>query len=157
MESADAGSKLGYLPGDAMLKLAPYSSVLEEKLDELLPEGDIKKLKDDSRLEVIPVNYIRGASWATKYIFIDEAQGYTLMELKTILTRIGQYSKVVIAADPEQSDLPPNKQGAFEKVMTHFDTQESQDKGIFCVTLQEEDIVRSEICKYIVGQFKLIK
>lgn len=157
LESADASSKLGYLPGDQSDKLAPYSTVLEEKLSELLPEGDIKKLKAEDRLNVIPVNYVRGANWAAKYIFVDESQSYSMHEIKTLLTRLAGHSKMIIAADPDQSDLPLNKQGAFSKIMENFNTEEARSHGIFCVQLNEEDIVRSEICKYIVTKFKEIK
>lgn len=157
VESADAASKLGYLPGDQSDKLAPYSTVLEEKLAEMLPEGDIKKLKAEDRLNVIPVNYARGANWAAKYIFVDEAQSYSLGEIKTLLTRIAGHSKMVIAADPDQSDLPLAKQGGFNKIIESFNNEDAQSHGIFCVKLDEEDIVRSSICKYIVTKFKEIK
>lgn len=157
VESAEASSKLGYLPGSALEKLAPYSTVLEEKLSELIPDGDIKKLNAEDRLNVIPVNFARGANWAAKYIFVDEAQSYSINEIKTLLTRIAGHSKMVIAADPDQSDLPINKQGGFSKVLEFFNSDEARSHGIFCVELTEEDIVRSEICKYIVNQFKQIK
>lgn len=157
VESADASAKLGFLPGGQEDKLAPYATVLEEKLSELIPDGDIKKLKSEDRLNVIPVNYVRGANWAAKYIFVDEAQSYSINEIKTLLTRVAGHSKMIVAADPDQSDLPLNKQGAFQKVFDFFNSNEARSHGIFCVTLTEADIVRSEICKYIVSQFKEIK
>ena len=148
VESSD--SKLGYLPGTCEEKIFPYSQVLEDKLIELINTPDIKRLKDDNRIHVIPVNFARGLHWAAKFIILDEAQNFNTKELVTILTRIGEFCKVIICADPSQSDLNNGKADSFQKIYNLFNDEESRNNGIFCFEFEEQDIVRSELCRFIV-------
>jgi len=79
-------------------------------------------------------------------------QNYSSKELVTLLTRIGENTKMFICGDAMQSDIG-NKSG-FVKVYDLFNNKESEDKGIYCFQFDEEDIMRSEILKYIVATFK---
>jgi phosphate starvation-inducible PhoH-like protein len=154
VESSD--SKLGYLPGTLDEKYGVYLTPFNDKFSELLNLGTIKKLQNDNRIILCPINFARGLHMAAKFICADESQNMSKKELKTLMTRIGQFSKTIICGDPEQSDLPYGKSG-FADVYNLFDTEEAQNNGIYCVELNEDDIVRSEICKYIVQQFKKIE
>ena len=151
VESAD--SKLGYLPGDINGKYEPYMGPFEDKLEELLPAGDVKRLKGEDRLVYKPINFIRGASWTAKCIIVDEVQNLTINEIQTLLTRIGKFTKMILCADSAQSDLPKNKQGGFEKCAYMFNTVEAQRFGIYSVAFNNDDIMRSELCKFIVTTF----
>lgn len=158
IESADSGSRLGFLPGDYNAKIAPYEQVLFDKLEELVNAGDMKRLQTEERFKTLTVNYLRGASLTAKMGIIDESQGFCLSEMKTILTRIGKYSKFIVCADPTQSDLPLNKQGGFMKLFNHFkDSEEAQKQGIFCVEFDSSDIQRSALCAYLVGELEKVK
>lgn len=157
LESADSGSRMGFLPGTKELKEEPYKRVINEKLAELLPKGDIEKLTKENRIEFTEVNYIRGASMNAVFLVADEVQNYTFHELVTLITRLGKYSKVILCADPEQSDLPIGKQGGFVKLWNMFNDDESKEKGIYSFEFTEDDIMRSELCKYIVKKVKLSK
>lgn len=157
LESADAGSRLGFLPGQLSEKTEPYMRVVNEKLDELLDKTTTERLKKDERVEFTEVNYIRGASLNAVYMILDEAQNWTLNELITLITRIGKYSKVVICADISQSDLPFSKQGGFDKLWNVFNDEESEKNGIYRFEFREEDILRSGLCKFIVEKTKDIK
>lgn len=75
-------------------------------------------------------------------------QNFTLSELITVITRIGEYSKFVFCGDPAQSDI--NGKSGFVELKTMFDNPESQEQGIYSVELDKTDIVRSEILKYII-------
>jgi phosphate starvation-inducible PhoH-like protein len=151
VESAD--SKLGYLPGDIDGKYGPYMGPFEDKLEELLPAGDVKRLKGENRLIYQPINFVRGASWTAKFIVLDESQDLTTNEIQTLMTRLGKFTKMIICADPKQSDLPKAKQGGFEKVANMFNTTEAQKFGIYSVAFTKDDIMRSELCKFIVETF----
>jgi len=151
VESSD--NKMGYLPGDAAEKLSPYLEPLMEKLDELLCKADITTLMKEGRIEGKPTGYLRGLSWNAKAIIMDEAQNSTFRELTTLLTRVGQFSKLFICGDPMQSDI--NGKSGFEKMCNVFNDAESRDKGIHVFTLTEADIVRSEIVRYIVKKLEL--
>ncbi len=156
VESADFGSRLGMLPGEIFSKIEPYSLAMNRLLEEMLPVGDIKKLNGDDRLEVIPVNYIRGMTFANQCCIFDECSSFTIGELRTLLSRVGAFSRVICLSDPSQSDLPFNKQGGFEKLIKLFGDEESKAMGINSIYFTEEEIVRSEICKFMVTRFKTL-
>lgn len=152
VESSD--SQLGALPGTASEKIHPYMIVLEDKLIELLPSPEIKKLQDDNRINAMPVSFTRGCHWPCKYIFIDESQNYSRRELITLMTRVGEFSKVVISADPAQSDLKKDKQGAFIELLNLFSDEESKKNGIYTFSFDKNDIIRSGIVRFIIEKLE---
>lgn len=154
VESAD--SKLGYLPGDITDKFGVYLAPFNHKFEELLSKQQIDKLEKDNRFVICPINYARGLHFAAKFICCDEAQNLTIAELNTLMTRMGEFAKVIICGDPEQSDLHNGKSG-FTKVYDAFNSEEAIQQGIICAELTEEDIVRSELCKYVTRKFKEIR
>lgn len=151
VESSD--NKMGFLPGDANDKLSPYLEPLVEKLEEMLSSTDITMLQKEKRIIGKPTGYLRGLSWNAKGIIMDEAQNATKKELSTLLTRVGHFSKLFICGDPMQSDI--NGKSGFADICKTFDDNESKEKGIHVFYLTEEDIVRSEIVKYIVMKLQL--
>jgi phosphate starvation-inducible PhoH-like protein len=153
VESAD--SKIGFLPGEADEKMAPYIQPLLEKLAELLPKRDIEILQKENRLDSIPLGFLRGLNWNAKCIVADEAQNMTVKEITTLITRVGEFSKVFILGDPDQSDI--NGKSGFMKIMNAFDDVESKENGIYTFKFTEEDIVRSGLVKYIVKKLKNVK
>lgn len=146
VESAD--SKLGFLPGEADEKMAPYLQPLMDKLVELLPKKDIDILQKDQRFTSIPVGFLRGLNWNAKVIIADEAQNMTYKELFTLITRTGEFSKVFILGDPEQSDI--NGKSGFIKMVNMFKDEESRQNGIHAFEFTEEDIVRSGLVRFII-------
>lgn len=155
-----ASHSMGYLPGFAEDKLKPYITPLVDKLEEFLPKGDITKLFADDRIKPAPVNYLRGASYNANVIIVDEAQNLDFKELTTVITRIGRFSKFFILGDPMQSDLKHNEYSGFKSMMDIFSNEESQKQGIYCVEFDKEDIMRSEILKFIIDKiqnFKAVK
>jgi len=84
---------------------------------------------------------------------MDEAQNSTAKEITTLLTRVGYFSKLFICGDPRQSDI--NGKSGFETMCKVFDDAESKEQGIHVFYLSEEDIVRSEIVKFIVKKLNL--
>ena len=154
VESAD--SKLGFLPGSLEEKISYYGIPFADKLDELLNRNVADALVKEHRVEILPVNYLRGVSWNAKYILVDEAQNLTQKELITILTRIGKFSKCIVMADPDQSDIN-GKSGGFDSLYSLLSDEESKKKGIFSFKFEEQDIMRSELTKYLVHKFKELK
>ena len=152
-----ATTSMGTLPGDENDKLKFFVAVLHDKLEELLPTADIKKLYADERVKGMPVNYLRGASYNAKAVIVDEAQNGTFNELLTCLTRIGKFTKYFILGDPMQSDLKNKDQSGFKPMFDIFNTPHAQEKGIYCVEFGKEDIMRSEILKFIIEQIEAYK
>lgn len=150
VESSEA--KLGFLPGEADEKMAPYLAPLLDKLLELLPKGDIDTLKKEDRISSIPVGFLRGLNWNAKVIISDECQNMTFKELFTLITRTGEFSKMFICGDPDQSDI--NGKSGFLKMISYFDDEESKANGIQVFRFTEDDIVRSGLVQFIIKKVK---
>ena len=152
IESAEKG--LGALPGTIEDKFNPYMAPLEDKLDEMLPKTTTIKqeLIKSGRVQAMPINFLRGASWLNKIVIADESQNFTFRELVTLITRIGEGTKLFVCGDTMQSDI--NGKSGFNDMIKVFDDDESKEKGIYCFRFNESDIFRSEILKYIVKKLK---
>lgn len=150
VESSD--TKLGFLPGEADEKMAPYLQPLLDKMSELLPKADIDILLKEERVTGIPVGFLRGLNWNAKVIIADEAQNMTYKELFTLITRTGEFSKVFILGDPDQSDI--NGKSGFIKMISNFDDDESRQNGIHVFRFTEDDIVRSGLVQFIIKKIK---
>lgn len=102
------GKDLGYLPGTLEEKMSPWIAPLNDNL-EFLFDGDVKTLemfKESGIIQIEALTYIRGRSIPNSFIIIDEAQNLSVHELKTIITRAGEGSKIVLTGDVEQIDSP---------------------------------------------------
>jgi len=143
-----SSSKLGFLPGTAEDKLSPYLEPLMDKLSELIGEGNTQEIIKRQLVSARPINYLRGCQFSGKYVILDEAQNLTFTEMQTFLTRVGEFSKVIIAGDPMQSDI--GNRSCFTKVFDSFDNETAQENGIYTFKFGKEDIVRSKILKFIV-------
>ena len=105
---------LGFLPGDAMEKINPYMQPLYDNLGVIKhafnprsPEYQkLEELQKEDRLVITPLAYIRGRSLSNVYFIIDEAQNLTPHEIKTIITRAGEGTKMVFTGDLQQIDSP---------------------------------------------------
>lgn len=150
---AESGERaLGALPGTVDEKFNPFMMPLYDKLDELLPIAQSKYLEDQGYIEALPVNFLRGATWNDKIVIADECQNYSTKELITLLTRIGENTKLFICGDAMQSDI--GSKSGFMKIYDVFNNEESENKGVYCFQFEEEEIMRSEILKYIVRILK---
>ena len=104
------GRDIGYLPGDKDEKLRPWVQPIYDNLEFILGTKTISKLEDTligmNRIEIEALTYIRGRSIPNQFIIIDEAQNLTKHEIKTIITRVGEESKIILMGDTEQIDHP---------------------------------------------------
>jgi PhoH-like ATPase len=108
------GRDLGFLPGDIEEKLSPWMQPIFDNVELLLgavEEGakrkrGYKELVDLGILEIEPLTYIRGRSIPKQYMIVDEAQNLTPHEIKTIITRAGEGTKIILTGDPYQIDNP---------------------------------------------------
>jgi phosphate starvation-inducible PhoH-like protein len=150
---AESGERaLGALPGTVDEKFNPFMMPLYDKLDELIPITQSKYLEEQGFIEALPVNFLRGTTWNDKIVIADESQNYSAKELITLLTRIGENTKLFICGDAMQSDI--GSKSGFMKIYDIFNNAESEEKGIYCFHFEEADIMRSEILKFIVHTLK---
>jgi PhoH-like ATPase len=111
------GKDIGYLPGDVNEKLTPWMQPLYDNFDLIFGTQDAsgkpahwrhghEELIERGMLQIEPLTYIRGRTIPKQFLIVDEAQNLTPHEVKTILTRSGEGTKVVLTGDPEQIDNP---------------------------------------------------
>lgn len=107
------GQDIGYLPGTVEEKLTPRMAAIEDNLEFIFTvrgggnEGNsLERLREDGIIELEPLTYIRGRSIPNQYLIVDEAQNLTPLELKTIVTRAGKGTKIILTGDPYQIDHP---------------------------------------------------
>lgn len=108
------GKDIGYLPGDIEEKMSPWMQPIYDNVEFLmgLSQKDKKsgrsyhELLDMGIVEIEPLTYIRGRSIPNQYMIVDEAQNLTPHEAKTILTRAGDNTKIILTGDPYQIDNP---------------------------------------------------
>ena len=110
------GRDLGYLPGDVDEKLNPWMQPIFDNLEFLFSNGTgggrgreskgFVDLLESGMIQVEPLTYIRGRSLPQQYLIVDEAQNLTPHEVKTIITRCGEGTKIVLTGDPQQIDNP---------------------------------------------------
>ena len=109
------GRDIGFLPGDVDEKLNPWMQPIYDNLEFLFSNGGTKsgrsskgflELLESGTIQVEPLTYIRGRSLPNQYLIVDEAQNLTPHEVKTIITRCGEGTKIVLTGDPRQIDNP---------------------------------------------------
>ncbi|HPN31704.1 MAG TPA: PhoH family protein [bacterium] len=108
------GKDIGYLPGDVYEKLMPRMQPISDNIEYLFKESnsgriasnELENLIENGVIELEAVTYIRGRSIPEQFIIVDEAQNLTPHEIKTIITRVGSNTKIVLTGDPYQIDHP---------------------------------------------------
>ena len=100
------GKDIGFLPGTLEEKMAPWLMPVQDNLQFLLGDdkATLQMYMDSGIIEIEALTYIRGRSIANAFIIVDEAQNLTKHELKTIITRVGEGTKIVLTGDIEQID-----------------------------------------------------
>ena len=151
---AESGEKgLGALPGDVVEKFNPFMLPLNDKLEEMITPQERSFLEQKKIINALPINFLRGSNWINKIIIADESQNFTFKELTTLITRIGKNSKLFICGDPMQSDI--NGKSGFDRMSDIFGDEESANRGIHRFDFTKDDILRSEILKFIVGKIQV--
>ena len=101
---AVGGQELGYLPGDAGEKMNPWAQAVFDTLGSVVSQNVIDEVMERNILEVLPLTHIRGRSLHDSFVIVDEAQSLERNVLLTVLSRIGQHSRVVLTHDVAQRD-----------------------------------------------------
>ena len=149
-----ASRSMGALPGELEEKFAPWSMPLIDKLEEITTAGAGGNLISKGYIKCIPVNFTRGLTFKNSCVIIDEAQNMTNPELTTILTRFGENSKYLVVGDSNQADI--GVKSGFKNILEAFQEPICEDQGILTFNFDEEDIVRSEILRFIVERLNTI-
>ncbi len=146
----EAGEKLGFLPGTFQQKVNPYLKPIYDAISSILNPVQLRKLLELEIVEIVPLAYMRGRTLDFAFIILDEAQNTTLEQLKMFLTRIGNYSRVVINGDITQIDLEKGKKSGLVQLRTVL----KEITDINFVVLDKNDIFRNPLVQKIVDAFE---
>ena len=146
----EAGEKLGYLPGDMKDKVDPYMQPLYDALNDFLPAKQLAKLIEEKTIEIAPLAFMRGRTLSSSYVIIDEAQNTTPVQMKMVLTRLGQDSRMVITGDLSQIDLPDGHPSGLADAVQRLDDVE----GIGIIHLSGKDVVRHPVVARILAAYE---
>lgn len=150
--------QLGFLPGDIDLKMQPWVDPLYEEMVKHSSKALVGQFKKNSQFEVIPLAFIRGRTFDDAFIIADEMQNSTVHQMKTLLTRIGTNTTMVITGDLDQSDHVSNiDENGLEnlcKLLVAKQNIHGLEEYINMIQLTEDDVKRSEIVKLILKLYK---
>ena len=108
--------KHGFLPGDIISKMEPWTRPLLDVMREFYTARDIARMLDEQTLEISPLAYMRGRTFKNAWIVADEMQNATPAQMKMLLTRIGSRSKVIVTGDVEQTDRTTKDNGLLDLI-----------------------------------------
>jgi phosphate starvation-inducible protein PhoH and related proteins len=146
--------EIGHLPGDLKEKMAPIMESFTDNIRKIIGRTRMEKLMELGVIEIVPIAFARGRSIDNSIILIDEAQNISMDNIRTLMTRIGSNSKMVIMGDVRQKDIRNKKDSSLEIVLNKFKDIE----GFGTVELREqEDVVRNPIIKVIEDIFEDIE
>src|SRR5204862_3304964 len=103
--AVEAGERLGFLPGDLTEKVDPYVAPVWEALTDILGAEALRRRRDRGEIEVAPIAFMRGRTLSHAFVIVDEAQNTSRLQMKMVLTRIGEGSRMAVTGDPSQVDL----------------------------------------------------
>ena len=149
----ESGEKIGYLPGTAEEKLHPYLLPILDEILHFIPISHYAALKLNNKIEIVPLGLMRGRNFHNSFIVADECQNASYDQLKMLLTRIGNDSKMVLTGDISQSDLPRNFRGGFIDLIHALDKID----GIGISRLEYSDIVRNPIIAKILLRLEYLE
>lgn len=142
--------ELGFLKGDLEDKMRPFMYSFYHNFEKILSKADINLLKANNLIEELPIAYMRGINLDNSIVIIDEIQNITVSNIRTILTRIGYNSKMILLGDTNQIDLRNKRDSCLSFMIQNF----KDIDGVDAIELNDEDIVRNPIIKEIENIFK---
>lgn len=145
-----SGEQMGFLPGELEEKFAPWFEPFRDVFEKAMGSGQLKynMKKGVDKVVPSPMAYMRGASYDSTWIIMDEAQNCTREQMKMLLTRIGKDSKIIILGDVKQSDI--HGVSGLEDAIRRLDGI----PGIAFHEFTKDDIVRHGIIRSILERYE---
>ena len=148
--AVEAGERLGFLPGDMKEKVDPYLRPLYDALYDMMPADKVDRMLVSGEIEIAPLAFMRGRTLSNAHVIIDEAQNTTPVQMKMVLTRLGQESHMVITGDLSQIDLPDGHPSGLAEAVRILDNI----RGIGIIHLLAEDVVRHPVVARILKAYE---
>lgn len=147
--------EIGFIPGSVEEKMNPHIMSYKGNLEKMLDKGEesVKRLFNDKKIEILPLAYIRGVTLDNAYIIIDEAQNISMELFKSIITRIGENSKMIFLGDIEQVDFDNDKKrktSALQHIINIF----KDDEDVATIHFEDDECVRNPIIPKILNKLR---
>ena len=146
--------EIGFIPGTVEEKMNPHIMSYKGNLEKILgSEENVKRLFNEKKIEILPLAYIRGVTLDNSYIIVDEAQNISMDLFKSIITRIGENSKMIFLGDIEQVDFDNEKKrktSALQHIINIF--KDSSD--VATVHFEDDECVRNPIIPKILNRLR---
>jgi phosphate starvation-inducible PhoH-like protein len=144
--SVSVDEELGFLPGTLEEKMAPWVRPIYDVLYNFVTPKEVTALMEDKVIEIAPLGYMRGRTFKNCWIVADEMQNSTISQMKMLLTRLGENSRLVITGDLEQFDRI-NELNGLDDFLNKFKGKRSSSISSFEFT--RSDIQREEVVKEV--------
>ena len=144
--SVSVDEDLGYLPGTLEEKMAPWIRPIYDILYNFIPPKEIEQMMEEKIIEIAPLGFMRGRTFKNSWIVADEMHNSTISQMKMLLTRLGENSRLVITGDLEQFDRN-NELNGLDDFLTKFKGKRSS--SITSYEFQRSDIQREEVVREV--------
>ncbi len=147
--AVEAGERLGFLPGDLTEKVDPYMAPVWEALSDILGADQLKRRREKGEIEVAPIAFMRGRTLNQAFVIVDEAQNATRLQMKMVLTRLGEGARMAVTGDPSQVDLLNRADSGLAHAVGILEGV----KGVAVARFKAEDVVRHPLVERIVRAY----
>ena len=140
------------LPGDAMDKMYFQNMSFFDSLIKLIGKQNVEKLIAMDKIKFDVIGSFRGRSLSKSLLILDEAQNISHDNLKTILTRIAENTKMIVLGDPGQIDISNKRESSLARIVSRIKNRPME--GVEIIEFTEDDIVRHRLTSYFISLFK---
>jgi phosphate starvation-inducible PhoH-like protein len=147
--AVEAGERLGFLPGDLTEKVDPYLAPIWEALSDIMGGEALRRRRDRGEIEVAPIAFMRGRTLNHAFVIVDEAQNTSRMQMKMVLTRLGEGARMAVTGDPSQVDLV----NVSDSGLSHAVSILEGVKGVAVARFEASDVVRHPLVERIVKAY----
>jgi len=148
--SVSVDEDLGFLPGTLEEKMAPWVRPIYDVLYNFLSPKEVQQLMEEKVIEIAPLGYMRGRTFKNAWIVADEMQNSTVSQMKMLLTRLGENSRIVVTGDLQQFDRAFEQNGLDDFLRKFQVRKEVSSSGqIATFEFEKSDIQREEVVKEV--------
>lgn len=145
---------IGFIPGTVEEKMEPHIISYKGNMSKMLKDpGNVERLFKEKKVEVLPLAYIRGVTLDKSYIIIDESQNITMNLFKSIITRIGDDSKMIFLGDIEQVDFDQEKKRKQSALQHIIDIFKDESYMGYC-HFNDDEVVRNPIIPKVIQKLR---
>jgi len=149
--SVSVDEDLGYLPGTLEEKMMPWVRPIYDVLYNFISPKEVEKLIEEKVFEICPLGFMRGRTFKNCWIIADEMQNSTVTQMKMLLTRVGENTRLIITGDLEQNDLKYELNG-LEDFLNKIKGRRSQ--SINSVEFDKDDVERENVVREIIDIYR---